>query len=775
MRSLLALLVLLTGGAPLFADIVLTGPEVAKLDWNTRCLQSADINGDGRQDLVLINNDRATIEFFLQRVPGEAVEPAVAGLNPSRWDPVLADARFKQVTLTIGSTLFDVVTGDFDADGRVDLAYTGERENLTLRLQRDDHWETRVLSIAPAALKYPSGLRTADIDGDGRDDLIFLGQKELAILVQKKLGEFTVADRLTLADENPFGLELADVDGDGRTDVLYLTGATVNPLRVRRQNADGQFGPEEAFDLKGPTSLLQLMTYAKASPDKGAAFVTVLGTTGQLEFSHFSTTSPKDADPLPTLNPLIFSPRLNARNPAFPLFGDFDGDGTGELALADPDGAQLYVYRRNSRGDLTVAQAWPSLAEVKSAATVAWGAKGADTVVLASAKEGVFAELSGDRDGHFGPPKTLAIPGRPIAVAGGFLRKSKGAVLATVAEQENKRLLTFWTKDKKGVEQGQQIELTGLRTDPKELRFHDLDQDGRTDLIVFIPRDGVRIWMQTEEGTFVEATSRPAYRPGLLAKVDAAAVSSADVDGDGQPELLVVRDNFARALRMQKDGELEIAAQFNAVDSSAELDAAFVLPQVGKQPARVILRNRKADEFQIFDLSKDGVTTLVETRHTGRIEPIGNAFITGADGRPELFLFARDRFWWLPVGRADLRIVPDSSTGSELPKVQYNYVLGDDLDGDGTTDLVAIDTDENLIEVLHRGDTGEWTGVLHFKVFEVDARGENRRGGQQQEPREAVTADVTGDGLLDLVLLVHDRILIYPQATRSVHTLSSTK
>ena len=754
--------VLLTAAPLAAAELVFTGPEIAKVDWNTRCLQPADINGDGRDDLVLINNDRASVEFLLQRVPGEAAEPAVPGLNPSRWEPVLEDARFKRVTLTIGSTLFDLVTGDFDADGRADLAYTGEPDNLTLRLQRDDHWETRILPLAPAALKYPSGLRVADLDGDGRDDLVLLGQKELATLLQTKPGEFTFADRLPLAEENPFGLEIIDVDGDGRPDLAYLTNSPVNPLRVRRQNADGRYGPEEAFDLRGPRSLLQPLKLKAGDPT--AAFVTVLGTTGQLEFSRFAADADDDG-PLGGLsfNPLVFAPRLNVRNPALPLFGDFDGDGSGELAFADPDGAQLHVYTRDARGDFTTARAWPSLSDVRSAATVPWGRKGADHIVLASTKEGVFAELSADRDGRFGPPRTLAIPGRPVAVAGGTLRASAKPALVTIAEQDGKRLLTLWSRDKRGLQPGWQTELAGLRTDPREIRLHDLDQDGRTDLLVFVPRDGVRIWLQGEDGAFVEATTLPAYRPGLLARVEPAAVSTNDIDGDGRAELLVVSENFARALRMTADGELVIAAQFNASDSTAELDAAFVLPASKREPARVILRNRKADEFQILDLAKDGAAVPTDTRRTGRIEPLGTAHITGPRGRPELFLFARDRFWWLPIGRTDLRVHTDSSVGSDLPEVRYNYVLGDDLDGDGVTDLVAIDTAENLVEVRRRDTDGDWRAALHFKIFEVDARGENRQGGQQQEPREAVTADVTGDGKLDLILLVHDRILVYPQ------------
>jgi hypothetical protein len=55
-----------------------------------------------------------------------------------------------------------------------------------------------------------------------------------------------------------------------------------------------------------------------------------------------------------------------------------------------------------------------------------------------------------------------------------------------------------------------------------------------------------------------------------------------------------------------------------------------------------------------------------------------------------------------------------------------------------------------------------------FKVFEEPRAAEDsdfnegrRRGGGQ--PQAAVIGDVTGDGRNDLVLLVHDRIVIYPQ------------
>jgi len=48
-----------------------------------------------------------------------------------------------------------------------------------------------------------------------------------------------------------------------------------------------------------------------------------------------------------------------------------------------------------------------------------------------------------------------------------------------------------------------------------------------------------------------------------------------------------------------------------------------------------------------------------------------------------------------------------------------------------------------------------------WQVFEE--RTFRSRRNDLPEPREAAVADVTGDGKNDLIVLVHDRILVYPQ------------
>ena len=74
--------------AALAEGVYLDGPEVVKLDWNTTGLRSADFNGDGLADLVLINRDRARLEFLLQRKDGTHPGEPERSSRPDRWNPM---------------------------------------------------------------------------------------------------------------------------------------------------------------------------------------------------------------------------------------------------------------------------------------------------------------------------------------------------------------------------------------------------------------------------------------------------------------------------------------------------------------------------------------------------------------------------------------------------------------------------------------------------------------------------------------------------------------
>ncbi len=92
---------------------------------------------------------------------------------------------------------------------------------------------------------------------------------------------------------------------------------------------------------------------------------------------------------------------------------------------------------------------------------------------------------------------------------------------------------------------------------------------------------------------------------------------------------------------------------------------------------------------------------------------------------------------------------------------RLNDVVSGDLDNDGRKDLVFLETGRNYLDLVIFDANHKLIPANRWQVFEE--RSYRGRRAELPEPREAVIADVTGDGKSDLVVLVHDRILLYPQ------------
>ena len=106
---------------------------------------------------------------------------------------------------------------------------------------------------------------------------------------------------------------------------------------------------------------------------------------------------------------------------------------------------------------------------------------------------------------------------------------------------------------------------------------------------------------------------------------------------------------------------------------------------------------------------------------------------------------------------------PATAWECDLEGVSYQLLGVGDFDADGQFEVVAVDSrDSHVLEILRPGKGDDWRSLLHFTVYEVDPHYEGQRGAVNQ-PREIVITDLTDDGLTDLALLAHDRVLIYPQ------------
>ncbi|HUA65009.1 MAG TPA: hypothetical protein VME24_04120 [Alphaproteobacteria bacterium] len=92
-----------------------------------------------------------------------------------------------------------------------------------------------------------------------------------------------------------------------------------------------------------------------------------------------------------------------------------------------------------------------------------------------------------------------------------------------------------------------------------------------------------------------------------------------------------------------------------------------------------------------------------------------------------------------------------------------NDVETGDLAGDGHKELVFLETTQHYLDIVGFDSRHKLAPAIRWQVFEEHTF--RNDSDDSAEPREALLANVTGhkDKKNDLVVVVHDRVLVYPQ------------
>jgi hypothetical protein len=92
-----------------------------------------------------------------------------------------------------------------------------------------------------------------------------------------------------------------------------------------------------------------------------------------------------------------------------------------------------------------------------------------------------------------------------------------------------------------------------------------------------------------------------------------------------------------------------------------------------------------------------------------------------------------------------------------------NDVTTGDLNGDGRKELVFLETAKHYLDIVNFTSRHKLAPAIRWQVFEEHTF--RSAANALPEPREALVANVTGhrDNKKDLVVVVHDRILVYPR------------
>lgn len=250
-----------------------------------------------------------------------------------------------------------------------------------------------------------------------------------------------------------------------------------------------------------------------------------------------------------------------------------------------------------------------------------------------------------------------------------------------------------------------------------------------------------------------------------LADLSAERTTIVDIDGDGRAEILTTATGYARSIRLSPgDADVAVVDQYNARQPGDKLAIPAFLDVDGDGSNELVFAEAGTAFFQTLKKEKDGVY-----RSAKRLEGIAGEMVAalpaklGTANESHLLVVGRDRFWTAPFGgnRPKLELV--SSYDTDLQNCDYYTAAPADLNGDGKEEIVAFDKTSHLLEVLSPGATGAqpWKSLMHFVLFEENIRFRGRKG--DTAVREMLFRDFTGDGRTDILLLVHDRILLFPQ------------
>jgi hypothetical protein len=448
---------------------------------NLRSVAAADVNGDGRPDLLVTTSNNVAV-LLNQTAPG-ALTP---GFGPA-------------ATFGAGSSPRAVVASDVNGDGRPDLLVgTGGSNTVSVLLNTTVPFGRRATTFGSTATfgtgNTPAAVAGADVNGDGRPDLLVANSGANTVSVLLNLTAPGAAPSFApaadfLVGSTPRALTAVDVNGDGRPDLLVAnSGAnTVSVLlNLTAPGAAPSFAPAASFGVgSSPVSVAAVDVNGDGRPDlivanSGANTVSVL----------LNQTAPGGA---PSFAPAVsFGAGIN---PAFVAAVDVNGDGRPDLFVTNPGFNTLLALLNTTAPGATT----PSFAAAENI-----GAGNSPASVTA-------ADVNGD-----GRPDLIVASNDSNTVSVLLNLTAPGATLPSFAVATS----------------------FGAGSGPQGVAAADVNGDGRPDLLVANQSsNNISVLLNT--------TAPGATTPSFAAAVNAAAgtapagVTATDVNGDGCPDLLV--------------------------------------------------------------------------------------------------------------------------------------------------------------------------------------------------------------------------------------------
>jgi hypothetical protein len=507
---------------------------------NVRSITLGDLNGDDRNDLVVVSDGSVTVllgdgsggldaggDFALDGIQPTSVD--ISDVNADGLpdlvvgmvcDPSAAPPTALNILIGIGDGTFEpaasyqavvcggggrVTSGDLNRDGAQDVAISPDGAFLG---RGDGKFAPEITSSQSVG---GSLLALGDFDADGfLDAAIYapgLGTAKW-VLVRHGNGDGTFGPIRDFATPAwPSRVALDDVNLDGSLDAVALE-PTIQAVSVLLGTGEGAFTDASNYSTRVSSRTLALGKLdADDQPDlvtanDGGDLSVLLGSGD----GHFESA---------TLYAL-------PSGPVAAVVGDVNGDRRADIVTAN-EGINVSVLLGDRSGVFSTGPT-RALDDLPTAALLEdVNGDGRLDVVAASQSASRLSVLLGDGDGSFGPPRHYLTGDRPEQIVAGDLDGDGKPDLITL----NAGSLSVFLSSAGGSFPNR----IDYATDGSALALAlaDIDLDGRLD--VLLSESGLNVWFGNGDGTFRCAGE---YAPGT----NATGLAVGDLNHDGRPDVV---------------------------------------------------------------------------------------------------------------------------------------------------------------------------------------------------------------------------------------------
>jgi hypothetical protein len=297
-------------------------------------VEIADLNGDGKPDIVVANEQSNNVTILLGDGKGGFTQakgsPFPAGHNPN-----------------------DIAIGDFNNDGKLDLAIANhDQKHLTVLLGDGNGGFTPapnspfVVEVQP----HTHGVATGDLNGDGNLDLVTDNweNNQVAVLFGDGKGNFNTSGTFLDVGKMPYQrVRVGDANGDGNADIITtnLEGDNVTILL-----GDGKGGFKQSVGSPFPCGDSPFNFAIGDVNGDGKPDLAIVNSPSS------SARSGKDGltillgDGAGGFKMMTGSPFATGKIPNRVAIGDVNGDGVNDIAVSSPDGNNITLFLMSSSG-----------------------------------------------------------------------------------------------------------------------------------------------------------------------------------------------------------------------------------------------------------------------------------------------------------------------------------------------------------------------------------------------------------------------------------------